>query len=182
MKYVLEMLWSQSRMKLTDIKYPIFPIRSHDRIYEEDNILYVDTINKTWIVDNKNLNGITLAARRFKITDPYPLKPAIFTLAQLLRYKSSNNLYIDHLGKLFRHKKTNTYKLEYKKVLRYKVHEDQVAFFVKDVSYPIFVDYKTLNLYQDNDEELYLGLLWYNGSWIFYELSLNKKEDTWRKF
>lgn len=168
-------------MKLADIKYPIFPIRSHDKLYKKDGIIYVDTHKNTWIVDNTNLKGNSLAMRRFRITkDLYPLKPAIFTLAQLLRYKSTTHIFIDKFGKLFRYTKTKRCKLEYKKVLSYKYDENTVAFIVEDVNHPIYADFKTLNLYKDM-ENLFLGLIWYNNSWIFYDISTEKKKKTWKK-
>lgn len=170
-------------MKLTDINYPIFPIRGHYRVYNEDGIDYVETHLRTWVLDNKNLQGGSLASRRFKIVDPYPLKPAIFTLAQLLVYIKENKhtIYIDKLGKIFKYKRTKRYELIYKKVSKYYADNQNVYFEVEDVGAAIAVDVRTLNLYEYNDQELYLGLIYYNGGWLFYEATTKKKKDTWIK-
>jgi len=177
------MLWSAYNVKLTDINYPIFPIRGHYRVFSEHKIDFVETHLRTWILDNKNLPGPTLAARRFKIQDPYPLKPAIFNLAQLLKYTEtpSTGIYIDTLGKIFKYKKTKRHKLVYKKVLKHWVEGTNVVFELKDISSYIHVDVGVLNKYKGFDEQFYLGVIYYHGGWIFYDTSEHKKKDTWKK-
>lgn len=172
-----------SKMKLHDIKYPIYPIRACNKVYEKNGIIYVETHLKTWIADNKNLAGENLAKRRLKFKDPYPLNTCIFNLAQMIRYKSFTNMYLDREGKLFKYQKRNRAKLEYKKILSYTQKGDLVAFIVKDINTPIYAGIMTLEQYkQSENEELYLGLLWINNSWIFYDTSYKPKKETWRKY
>lgn len=168
------------KKKLTDIDYPIFPIRTHRKIWTKDNITYVETDIKVWELDNKNLNGKTLAHRRLKIKNPYPLRPAIFTFAQLIRHLSKTKLYIDVYGKVFKYIKTKRCKLEYKRVINYETNNGLVAFRVEGVNHIILADNYTIEKLHNNNE-LWLGLLWYNNSWVFYETSVEAKKSTWRK-
>ena len=95
------------KMRLTDIKYPIFPLREHVKVENVDDVLYVHSLRGSWILDNKNLPGETLAIRRFRISNSlYPLNKAIFNLAQLINNKSRQQVYIDKFGTFFKYRKS----------------------------------------------------------------------------
>lgn len=169
-------------MLLTDINYPIFPIRGNRRVYIENGIDMVDTVVKTWQIDNKNLVGNTLAERRFGIEreDRYPLTVTIFNISQLLNYKKSNK-FIDSLGHIFKYKKTRYEKLTYHKVIgKTDIGEGVYAVYVEEYASPFYVSYALFNKVFDYDT-VYIGLLGYHGGQIVYELTTEKKENTRRK-
>ena len=169
-------------MLLTEINYPIFPIRSYIKLYEKDKIQYIDTANKTWIIDNKNLAGETLAARRFRIPkeERYPLILSIFNLMQLLRYIKGRR-FIDSLGNIFTYKKTRYESLKYYKVIGTLDMINNIAVYTEEYSTPFYVTKTDFNMIYEKDKDLFIGLLAYHGGHLFYELSRLKKDDTRRK-
>ena len=93
---------------------------------------------------------------------------------------SKTKLYIDVYGKVFKYIKTKRCKLEYKRVINYETNNGLVAFRVEGVNHIILADNYTIEKLHNNNE-LWLGLLWYNNSWVFYETSVEAKKSTWRK-
>ena len=134
-------------------------------------------MNVWQILDNKNLTGDTLAARRLRIKeDKYNLSDAIFTFSQLLKYYKPGAKYIDHLGYIFTYRKTKKANLIYREIL----HVDYIIgrgllLTVEGVSMPIAIP-------ASSNIEGYVGLLEYNGGYLLYDMpSKVKKKDTWRK-
>ena len=168
-------------MLITDILFPIFPIRGYRRLYEESNMLKIDTYVKSWIIDNRSLQG-NFSRRRLQMDKEtkYPLTLAIFNITQLMNYKSKTKKFIDFQGKLINYKKTRMVKLKYYAVQRIKKGKSKVAIFVKDIPYPIYV---TLTQWQEayQFDKIWIGLLDYNNSSIFYSWSHEYKCETWRK-
>lgn len=168
-------------MLITDICFPIFPIRGYKKIYEESNMLKVDTYVKSWVIDNRNLQG-NFTSRRLKMNQEtkYPLTLAIFNISQLIKYKSNTNKYIDFYGKLINYKKSRRVKLKYYLVQKIKKGKSKVAIFVEDIPNPIYI---TPVQWDENYnfDKLWLGLLSYNGGFIFYSWSDEHRGETWRK-
>lgn len=170
-------------MLLTEINYPIFPIRSHNKLYVKDGIDCIDTALNKWQIDNKNLVGETLAARRFGIPREirYPLTFTLFNLTQLLNYKKGH-MFIDNLGNIFSYKKTRMEKLEYHKVIgKSYADEGNCALHVEAYSMPFYVTKGLFNRIYGYGEEIYVGLLGYHGGHLVYDLSTEKKDTTRRK-
>lgn len=97
-------------LDFSSVKFPVFLIRSHYKLYAEDNIDYIETYHNKYIIDNKNLTGDTLGVRRLKLKDLefplYPLAKSINTPEELIFQKPSKQKYIDSTGYIFTHKKT----------------------------------------------------------------------------
>lgn len=168
-------------MLLTEIVYPIFPIRS-GKLYIENGIDYINTGIKVWTVDNKNLSGNTLAERRLRIEkeDRYYLTVSIFNLSQLLNYKKGI-LFIDSNGEIFKYKKTRYEKLAYYKVIgKTDIGGGTFALYTEEYTNPFYVSYNLFNKVYDY-EEIYIGLLGYHGGQIVYELTTEKKKNARRK-
>lgn len=169
-------------MLLTEINYPIFPIRS-GKLYVKDGIDYINTGRNVWIIDNKNLQGKTLADRRFniQIKERYPLTFTIFNISQLLNY-TKGNIFIDNLGNIFKYKKSRYEKLEYHKVIGKKgIGETTQALHIEAYPMPFYVNNALFNRVYEYKEDLYLGLLGYHGGHLIYDLSTEKKDTTRRK-
>jgi len=165
-------------MNLIDINYPIFPIRNHTKIYNEFGIIYIETYFKTWIIDNTNLPYNALAKRWFKIEKPYPLTNVIYNITQLINCKFK--IFIDNNGKIFNYIKTRNTRLIYKKLINYKANKNgEVALFTKELPYPLYVSTTYFNKYIHDD--IYMGLLRYSGGYVLYEITNDKKRDTWKK-
>lgn len=168
-------------MLLTDITFPIFPIRS-GKLYIKDGIDYINTGKSVWQVDNKNLMGKTLVGRRFGIPrkERYPLTLSIFNISQLLNYKKGTR-FIDSLGNIFKYKKTRMEKLEYHKILGKRQVEDNWALFTEAYAHPFYVTKGLFNRVYEYGENIYVGLLGYHGGHLVYDLSTTKHKTTRRK-
>ncbi len=167
-------------MKLQDINFPIFPLRAYNKLYYEDNILYIETYYNNYIIDNKNLTGDTLAKRRLRLPakNRYPLNLALFTIAQLV--KSKTKVFLDNYGNLIEYKRTKMVKICYKKIIRYKESDKgEVAIWMSNIPYPIYVSKYYMEQFRYKD--LYAGILNYGGGYILFELSQEKKKDIRRK-
>ena len=164
-------------MLLTDIKFPVFRIGSHKKIWEDGGILYIlmdsDNILK---IDNKNVVGDTIGKRRLKIPKKqrYKFAGTYLTLAQLV--KDNKKLFVDNEGKLIKYKKQNVCKLTYHKILRAANHEN-VGYILTVRG--ILPKFKVSRAIYDGQE--FIGLLRINKGYLLYELSEERKPDTWRK-
>lgn len=164
--------------ELLDFKFPVFKLREHLDYKELDGVMYIKNTENEWkVLDNKNLAGNTLAARRISIdtNKRYPLDRAIFTYAQLLRHHTPKDRYIDANGKCFKYKKTKIVPLKYREIIDVNYLDGYgMALTVKGMDNPIPVP-------AGSPIEGYVGLLEFADGYILYELSDEKKDATWRK-
>lgn len=169
-------------MQLTEIPYPIYKIRHYIRIYEDSNIVYIETKNNTWILDNKNLPYKSYIQRRLNISENlYPLTRVIFTPAQLIRDNSTNKLYITKDGKLIKYTKTIYVPLLYKRINKLIKLNNRYAFIVQDMPSPLIISHLEAKLFEEDDYK-YIGILETKAyGLIYYEMSKTKKKDTRRK-
>lgn len=173
-------------MKLHNINFPIYPIRKYNSIVEKDKIITIDSYHNTWILDNKNLVGDTLARRRLRIPvkERYPLNAIIFTIEQLIKYKGSTNLFVDTYGKIIKYTKTKTAAVIYRKIVKYMEPPEggDMAIFVEKIAYPLYISkYYLKEFGAIGSNDLYAGLIKYGSNYILFELSSVNKKDTWRK-
>lgn len=168
-------------MLLTDIKFPIFPIREYKKLYEESNMIKIDTYVKSWVLDNRNLSG-TFTERRLHMDTKtrYPLTLSIFNISQLIKYNSKTRKYIDWQGNLINYKKTKVVKLKYFPIYKIKKGNSSIALFTKEIPFPIYITRRQWEELYKLDK-IWLGLLDYNGGKLFYDFSYEDKGSTWRK-
>lgn len=164
---------------MLDVEFPLYKIGKHESIrHDESNILYIHTGYNEYILDNPNLGGSTLSARRRKINDKdslYKFRKTIFDFAQLIKQKGSN-FYMDSTGKLFKYRKEKYYPIIYRKIINRRIIEGKGTMIkVQGIEQPILVSNK-LALHND-----YAGLILYRGGYILYELVDYKKPDTRKK-
>jgi len=107
---------------IKDMLFPLYYIGEHDRVYSEFNVTYVENKGKTLILDNKNLDGLTLGARRLKLPSKelYQFRKTIFMFSELIEFTRNkpvaNRKFMDSTGKIF------TYiKKEYKPLLHLEI-------------------------------------------------------------
>ena len=174
-------------MKFNDnIAWPLYKIRGHKELYEENNILYIVTDYNKYIIDNKNISGKTLGVRRLKLkaflnsledkdTKLYRFTKIFYTFSELLADRKTPYQYIDSNGKLHHFRKKYVAKVIYTKVLENKVTKNGLLCFCEDFSAPIEVPYIPRYM------PVYIGLLKLGKSYHLYDLSLGYKKNTWRK-
>lgn len=165
------------QLNLSDINFPIYAItNNYKRIYEDLNVLFIETPTGRYVLDNKNMLGKTIGERRLKITNSklYIPRKIFYTLAQMLNSKYST--FIDNYGKVFNYKKSKFVPLVYYKVEDItRAKDGECILEIPEINY----SYKTTckNAYGI----LYLGLLCTDFGYIPYEFSEIYKKPSRRK-
>ena len=76
---------------MININFPIYPLRAYNNLAKIDGITYIDTYYSSYVLDNKNLEGATLAERRARSKEKlYPLNEKITDFKGLIlsKYKT----------------------------------------------------------------------------------------------
>jgi len=163
-------------MHLFDIKFPVYAIaKNNKRIWEEMNVLYVETDTGIYVLDNKNLSGSTVGERRLKIKNSqlYVPRKVYYNISQFLHSKYTE--FLDTTGKYFKWKKSITVPLKYYKVSHVSKYNDDCIVHFKDVECP-----QKLNCRLAHSIKC-IGLLHTEYGYIVYEYSDTYKKDTYRK-
>lgn len=164
-------------MLLKNVEFPIFVIGSHKRLWSENNILYLESDRDIiYKLDNKNLSGRTLAERRLKINKEqrYKFTKTCFTIAQLI--KSGKKLFLDNTGRLVKYRKDRRVNLIYRPIISAKPIEGKgMLVKVRGISTVFTISNFVFK------QSKYIGLLVINDGYLVYELSDERKPDTWRK-
>lgn len=117
-----------STTSLSEISYPVYRLvtkpNSHDGIiyyHHEKGLEDGGTETVLRILDDKNIEGGTLARRRLRMScDPkvhlFKITNAIFFLGDLVKLASKKSWFIDSNGKLFNYEKKTRAKLKYYKI------------------------------------------------------------------
>jgi hypothetical protein len=111
---------------LREISYPVFKIGTTKPLFEEGVHFYIkyeeDKPPGYAIVDDKTVQGDTLAKRRLKLlkqgTPLKKLSKAIFYLGDLVKIAKANIWFIDSTGKVFNYKKETFHKVIVKKITK----------------------------------------------------------------
>ena len=165
-------------MHLFDIKFPIFSItKSHKRIWEEMNVLYVETLSGTYVLDNKNIDEDTLGKRRVRMQskDKYIPRKVYYTLAQMIR--SKDKYFIDNTGRAFKYEKRDFVPLKYHRVLDVRRDENSGECIVEleGINFPQLLSCKLAHSIS------YVGVLHTKYGYILYSFEEEYKGDTKRK-
>ena len=158
-------------MNYDNIDFPVFVLHT-DNIELIDGILWIDN----QVLDDKNMLGITLGMRRLQspMRSLYPLKYMLENETDLLHHQGK--FYIDNSGLFFTKSKTITTQLKYHKIMRVEKKTTASQLWIKDCPFP-FTLKRPLP-----ETASWAGVLYKNGvPWILYDLSEEKKKDTWRK-
>ena len=158
-------------MNYDKIEFPVFVLHT-DNIEFIDGILWIDN----QVLDDNNMSGKNLGVRRLQspMKSLYPLKYMLENEADLLQHQGS--FYIDSSGFFFTKIKTSTTLLRYHKIMRVEKKTSASQLWIKDCPFP-FTLKRPLP-----ESASWAGILYRQGiPWILYDLSKEKKKDTWRK-
>lgn len=160
-------------IKLFDIHWPVWAIRSHELISgglitDAKGIRRLDLADKAEPFPQRRL-----MAKEMKDYKLYPLKKAIWNFKDLIL--SGSNKFIDYEGRLFNYKKTTFYPLIYRKVIWRKYTENSTIFGLEDINSPFEIKGK-LNL-----RAIYAGVLKVRRGYLLYEMTNEKLKDSRRK-
>ena len=158
-------------MDYNNIDFPVFVLHT-DNIELIDGILWIDN----QVLDDKNMSGKTLGIRRLQspMKSLYSLKYMLEDETDLLHHQGK--FYIDSSGVFFIKIKTTNTQLKYHKIMRVEKKTIASRLWLKDCPFP-FPLKRPLP-----ENASWAGVLYRDGiPWIIYDLSEEKKKDTWRK-
>ena len=166
---------------MNNLIFPLYHIRACEAIVTEDNITTIMTPYGNYILDNKNIKGDTLGERRLRLGPVlqedqklYRLKKIFYTISDIILHKDKYKVYIDSVGQLFTYTKKNRVNLVYKKIKQIEIQETRLLCSFADI-------FKVVEIpFIPEIMPRYLGLLIFHGDYIFYDMSQEKKKDTWR--
>jgi hypothetical protein len=164
------------QLNLFDIEFPIYSItNSYKRIWEDMNVLYIETPYNTYVLDNKNLPGDTLGKRRLQISnsDIYRPRRVYYNIEQFLH--SKDKIYIDSLGRCFKYKKTEMVPLKYHKIKDINRLKSGECVLTLDILFPLKVNCRLAYSIE------YVGVLHTKYGEIVYSFEEEYKKDTRRK-
>lgn len=161
------------------IKFPLYPIRSYERIFTEGPYKCIETARNRYVLDNPELKESCYTKRRLRLLDdkdkPYQLYPINFkidSLIQLVGLKA--RIFYTNEGKLTKWKKEKYFKVNTYLVMAFWVSEtDKKMVKVHGISYPIQVD----NSYVG---QKYVKLVELGKQRLFYGCTNNKVEPPYR--
>jgi hypothetical protein len=163
-------------MHLFDISFPVYAItKTYRKIWEEMNVVYIETESGTYVLDNKNIDGNTIGERRLKIknSELYIPRKVYYNISQFLH--SKYNKFIDSKGNIFSWKKSFNVPLKYHKVAGVIQTEEDCIIHLKDIIFPQKVNCRIAYVIN------YVGVLHTEYGYVLYEYCENKKKDTYRK-
>lgn len=177
-------------MKLEDIVWPVFDLgcidlkTSNGLVYYEIEYINKETLDigiTKYIIDDKNIQGSTLGKRRMHIIQAEgkviaPIKRGVYFLADLIKLARAKVWFIDNTGTVFQYKKTIRAKLTCHK-LKNIIPGHNVGVIVEVEGIP----QRFKLLYRPTSEYTYVGLLYYNHSYILYGMYMKPFEPSYRK-
>ena len=163
---------------LNEITFPVFALRSFEKIFKEDNKIFVigTIVNEALILDDLSYD-LPFPRRRLQIPEnvKYKINKSYMNISQFLKTKTCKRTFIDNTGLIFKYTKTKIVKLTYHKILQAIRNEEiGIILIIQNIDIPL-----TVSSLEPIKE--YVGLLHYCGGYIIYEYTSEKKKDTWRK-
>lgn len=164
------------QLSLFDIVFPVYTLpKVYERIWEDFNVTYIETVYGIYVLDNKNMDGDTVGKRRLHINNSKLYRPrhVYYNISQFL--KSKTNIFMDSLGRVFKYKKTHIVPLKYHKIKSIYRLESGECYIELDINFPIKVNCRLA--YSMG----YVGVLHTKWGYILYSFSEYEMKNTKRK-
>lgn len=174
-------------IKLNDIAFPVF-LLPEKPLFDDSVSFYLrgkdteysDAQYKLLIIDDKKVQGDTLAARRMylltKATTLYKLKVAIFFISDFIKLASKSSWFIDSNGQVFSYTKTLRVPLLFKKIA--KLVSTSTGGLIVEVE-GISSRFKTLlPLRSYTEVPKYAGILKIDKGYLLYGLYKDRLKDS----
>ena len=164
-------------LTLPAIRFPIYPLRGHDRITDRYGVVKVYTLYKMYIIDDRNLEGKNLGERRLRIKQSkYPLRMSLYNVKDLLLTKNRTGVYIDDEGQVFKYHKVEKADLNYYKIRKLVYTRfGSTKVIVKGINSPFLMHEEVPGNFK------YAGVFKLQGGYVLYEVSTTEKRSTWRR-
>jgi len=173
--------------QLAEIRWPVFKLGEKKPEQQEGLVFYyteyVDNDNipsiNIRLVDDAALSGKTLGLRRLQLKTLneklYPIRTAIYFLADLIKLGKSTTWFIDSNGKVFQYEKNTRAKLTTRKI-KNVFPVDAVGCVLELAGVP----HRFKAMTRPKDEQIYARVLQLGMIYIFYGYCEAHKADSWR--
>ena len=173
--------------KLSEIHWPVFRLGETEPT-QRDNLVfyythYVDELNcetaTIRVVDDRNLPQANLGLRRLALkasgSPLFPIRTAIYFLADLVKLAKSTTWFIDTSGRVFHYEKTTRAKLTTKKIKQVLPANGLGCVFELHG-----VPNRFKAMQRPGEHQLYARVLQLGMAHIFYGFCDTHKPDSWR--
>lgn len=172
---------------LQEIHWPVFKLGDKKPTQQDGLVFYhthyIDENNRETytvrMVDDKTLPQATLGLRRLAMkalkVELFPIRTAIYFLADLVKLAKATTWFIDSSGKVFQYEKTTRAKLTTKK-LKNVLPADGLGCVFELQGVPS--RFKAMR--RPGDTEHYARVLQLGMAFIFYGFCSERKPDSWR--
>lgn len=124
---------------LSEIRFPIYPLREYQHTEEKDGIVYIYTAKDIYILDDKTLDVPSYAKRRLHIKgNKYPLTYTITSSNGLIEWVYNNRTkkkFIDNSGNIFTLKAKKFYNIDYRVVKDTRIKDGAFVFKIGNIAY-----------------------------------------------
>lgn len=178
---------SQKHTKLSEIHWPVFKLGEREPVQQDGLVFYythyVDELNcesaTVRIVDDRNLPQANLGLRRLALKASgeslFPIRTAIYFLADLVKLAKSTSWFVDNSGRVFHYEKTVRAKLTTKKLKQVLPAAGLGCVFeLQGISHR----FKAMRRPQEHEQ--YARVLQLGMGFIFYGFCDTHKPDSWR--
>ena len=167
-------------MKLSDLAFPLYLLRTNPPLEVEDSLIYIDSKNTVHVVDDKSIEGDTLSIRRLRMNMEgvklFPLKLAIFFLGDFIKCAKPGQWFIDSNGKSFSYTKTRLVPLVFKEISKVLPSGFSAIIEAKGIAG------RHLSLYPPREGENFAGFLQIKPhTYVLYGFFREKHKDTRKK-
>lgn len=172
---------------MSEIVWPVFRL-GENQPTERDGLVfyythYVDEMNVETatirVVDDKNLPQANLGLRRLALKaagEPlFPIRTAIYFLADLVKLAKATTWFVDSSGRIFHYEKTTRAKLTTK-----RIKQVLPAAGLGCVFELAGIPHRFKAMRRPEEHELYARVLKLGMSFIFYGFCEEHKPDSWR--
>ncbi len=172
---------------LSEIVWPVFKLAEKQPVQRDGLVFfyteYVDNNNQASLtarlVDDKNLPQQTLGLRRLALKAQgeklYPIRTAIYLLADLIKLGKSTTWFIDSSGRVFQYEKNTRAKLTTKRI-RQVLPADGIGCVLELEG----ISSRFPSLHRPEEHERYARVLQLGMGFLFYGFSEGIKPDSWR--
>ena len=158
-------------MNLSDIQFPIYVVHTDD-VVRQDGILWCEGA----VIDDRKTIGSSLGERRLKtpMKNLYNNKYQIDNFGGLIKHRG--RFYVDSNGKFFIYEKSKKADLKYHLIGKLEHKDVATLMWIQGIPFPFEL------LRPPAPHIRFAGILYIDNKPSFiYELSEEKKKDTWRK-
>jgi hypothetical protein len=172
---------------LSEIVWPVFKLADKQPVQRDGLVFfyteYVDNNNSTSfnarLVDDKNLPQPTLGLRRLALKAQgeklYPVRTAVYLLADLIKLGKSTAWFVDSSGRVFQYQKNTRAKLTTKKI-KQVLPADGIGCVIELEG----ISSRFLSLHRPSEHEHYARVLNLGMGFLFYGFCETVKPDSWR--